>query len=489
LDADSGASELTALLGDWSAGEGPLHRRLSEALRDRIAEGVLEPGRRLPSERSLAAVLAVSRTTVVGAYDALREEGLLSSRRGSGTTVSHDLPPAPTRPWADGMRNQLLYGRIVEGPGDPISLTSITSEGLPEVAEAIAATAREDMTALMAEPTFYPRGMPALREVLAERYTRRGLPTEPDQIVVTTGAQQALNLVAQLFLDRPAATVVEHPGYAGCLDVMRVAGARLLQAPLDDHGVDMRAVRALVREHRPRLIYVMPSYHNPTGVMMTPTRRRELAEFAAEFDIPVVEDSAYTGLRSPQEPPPLAAYAPAGAEVLTLESLDKIAWAGLRLGWMRAPAEIAARLGRRKVLQDLGSPLFEQAVAIRLLAREETLDRARTALLEGRLALAERRLAERMPEWRWRRPDGGAALWIELPEGSDARVLAQMALRHGVEIVPETPGPHGEGNATHFRLPFTLPEPRLDVALDRLARAWDELRRHGPDDAPERVIV
>lgn len=481
--------DVVQILRDWSAGSGPLHQQLADALRARIVDRDVEPGRRLPSERQLAAALAVSRTTVVTALDTLRAEGLLESRRGSGTRVARHLPPARPEAWAPGMRARALYQRIVDGPGELISLTHVSADGLPEIADVVQRVAREDLPALMTRSGYHPRGLPELRAVLADHHTRQGLPTDPEQIVVTTGAHQALALVAELYLRPGTTAVVESPCIAGCLDLMRARGAELRGVPVDDDGMDLGALREVLRARTPDLIYVMPCYHNPLGTLMSESRRRGLAEIAARAEIPVVEDHAYAGLQAAAEPAPIAAFAPDGVEVVTVGSLTKVAWTGLRIGWLRAPAAIAERASRRKILHDLGSPLLDQAVAARLVPDLDRLAKARSALLERRLAFLEERLRALLPSWRWRRPIGGSAIWVELPE-STAHVLAQIALRHGVELLPDASMADGAGYERNFRLPFCAEEEVLDEAVRRLARAWSELRRHGPTDtAPARVVV
>lgn len=489
MDSFRAVEDVAGALGDWATGTAPLHRKLTDALRRGIESGEFSPGERLPSERRLAAALAVSRTTVVAAFDALRAEGLLESRRGSGTRISTGLRPARPAPWTPGMHNQVLYQRLVDGPGPLISLTHITTEALPEVADTVREVARTDLPGLMVQGGYQPRGLPELRTAVADYYTRCGLPTAEEQIVVTTGAQQALALLAQIYLDKGSAVLVESPGIAGCLDLIRARGAELLGVPVDGEGADPEAARRVLRTRRPALMYLMPSYHNPLGVLMSPARRRRIAALAAAAEVPVLEDCAYTGLCAAAEPPPLAAFAPEGAEVLTVGSLAKVAWTGLRIGWLRAPREIAERVSRRKVLHDLGSPLLDQAVAARLLPGMERLARSRSALLEKRLAFLAQRLEEALPEWRWRRPDGGSALWVELPDSS-AGVFAQVALRHGVELVPGSVAATGPSFERHFRLPFSSDIETIDEVVRRLTRAWSDLRRHGPaEESPARVVV
>ncbi|MEU3016663.1 PLP-dependent aminotransferase family protein [Nocardiopsis sp. NPDC007018] len=478
-------------LGTWSTGKGALHRRLSDALRDLVDQGTLVPGERLPSERGLAAALRVSRTTVVSAYDHLRSEGVLESRRGSGTRVCGSRAPVRSDGWSPHGNGTTVYRNLLQADENVISTSCLTTPGLSEVERAIREVTAEDLPALMAEGDYHPRGLPALREAVARHYEARGLPTHPDQIVVTTGAHQAVALVAQLYLRRGSPVVAEDPGFAGCLDLIRDRGARVRGVPLDDQGIDPNGVRRACAEATPHLLYVMPSYHNPTGTLMSAARRRELGEMSARLGFPILEDSAYTGIRADGEPAPLAAHAPRGAEVLTVDSLSKVGWAGLRLGWLRAPAEMALRLSRRKVLADLASPLLDQAIGVRLVDRYARLAKERSELLRQALEHTESLLRRDLPGWRWRTPDGGAALWVRLP-GADARAFAQVALGHGVELVPGPTMATSEqgGHDEYFRLPLVHDRATREELVWRLARAWRELDRHGPVQAhPDSLVV
>jgi DNA-binding transcriptional MocR family regulator len=255
--------------------------------------------------------------------------------------------------------------------------------------------------------------------------------------------------------------------------VFLAAGARLAGVPLDEDGVRVDALARAFAEHRPDLLYVMPTVHNPTGTLMSEGRRARVAELAAEHRVPILEDNAY-GIGDSDVPPPIAAYAPRDAEILSADSLAKSVWGGLRIGWVRAPSGIVERLARHKALADLGSPVLDQALAARLLPRLPEIAAARGAVLRQRLDHLTALLGERLPEWRFRPPAGGSALWIELP-GRDAGAFAQVALRHGVEVVPGAAMDHTGAHDGHLRLPYTFPADVLTEVADRLAAAWAEL--------------
>jgi DNA-binding transcriptional MocR family regulator len=258
--------------------------------------------------------------------------------------------------------------------------------------------------------------------------------------------------------------------------VLRAAGVMLVGVELDAEGIRADLLSRAMAEHSPDLLYVMPTYHNPTGVLMSTSRRRRIAELAARHAVAVVEDHAYCIGAVDGAPPPIAAYAGTGAEVLTVGSLAKSVWAGLRIGWVRTSVETAERLARHKALADLGSPVLDQALAARLLPQLTEVSGSRALELRERLGRARELLTRYLPEWRWRTPDGGSALWIELPN-TDARVFAQVALRHGVEVVPGAATDPTGAHDSHIRLPFCFPDDVLTELVHRLARAWGESRR------------
>ncbi|WP_331767465.1 PLP-dependent aminotransferase family protein [Embleya sp. NBC_00896] len=468
--------DLVGLLGDWTSGEGALYRRLATATTRLIADGALPAGTRLPAERRLAKALAVSRATVVSAYDALRAAALAESRRGSGTSVARrpDLPDAAGDGRVRGGQATALLQRMVSGPGDVISLGHAVDGGGPDLASALLDLVREDLPDLLRDAGYHPAGLPALRAAIAAHHTDHGLPTEPDQVLVTTGATQAIALATRLFVRRGAAVVIESPSWPGCIDAFRAAGARLVAVGLDDEGVRVDLLARAFVEHRPALLFVMPTYHNPTGSLMSESRRRRVAALAGEYGVTVMEDSAHAAATAPGEvPAPIAAHA-SGGRVLTVGSLSKAVWSGLRIGWVRAPRATIEPLARLKAGSDLSTPLLDQALAARLLPGLPALSVERRALMRHRLTTFERLLAERLPDWRPHPPAGGSVLWVELPPDTDARVYAQVALRHGVEVVPGA-AMDATGAHDHFlRVPFAFDDEVLRRIADRLAAAWVE---------------
>jgi DNA-binding transcriptional MocR family regulator len=409
---------LLALTGHWSAGRGPLYLLLAARLRRLIEGGELPDGCPLPPDRRLAASLAVGRSTVVAAYEVLRQEGRLTRVRGSGTRVRAE-PVAPT---SDAGRNP-LFAHLLDRPDDGVlHLTCAAPEDLPpqfaaahtraltELAET-ADVSRKEATGGLG---IFPGGAPSLRTAVAARYTARGVPTTPDQILVTTGAQQALALLTRLLVAPGDTVLTETPTYPGAIELFRDAGAVVRTAPVA--GLDIDAFLAALRRHRPALAYCTPSFHNPTGGLVPAFERQRLARAAAEHRVPLIDDEVLVDLGFADQPVPVAAYAP---DVITVGSLSKLVWGGLRVGWIRAGAGTVNTLARLRAMHDLGGNTLSQLAAAHLVTDIDALRRHRVGLLRERHDHLVAELRGRLPDWRFTPARGGQTLWVELP-GSDA---------------------------------------------------------------------
>ena len=471
-----GAKRLVLMLSGWAAGDGPLHKKLARALRHAIERGDLTPITRVPSERSLAEALAVSRATVVTAYDLLRSEGLLASRQGSGTWVSvtrsrRELPPtAALFPW---MHRISPEHEVVGLPPGSIDLSAITLPAAEPVLDGLLGMTDHDWMALTSVRGYFPLGLSLVREVIAQDFERRGIPTSEDQIIVTTGAQQGLDLIASAWIQPGDGVVVEDPTYAGALPVLRKAGARVLTVPMDDQGIRVDSLEQLVARESVKLIYLNPTFHNPTGTVLSEARRRRVISLAKSSDIAVVESTVQADLSLGEAPPPRHLAASGHDEVFTLGSMSVLFWTGLRVGWIRGPARSIFQLGQVKGTVDLGTPLVDQLLAARLLPRIDEVAQWRGKQLRERLDLVTSLLVALLPEWTWERPRGGTSLWVKLPHDG-ASELAQVALRHGVMILPGSLFSARGAYDDHLRIPFVVEPPALRTGIERLGAAWRE---------------
>jgi 2-aminoadipate transaminase len=320
-------------------------------------------------------------------------------------------------------------------------------------------------------------GDPTLRETIAARLTARGLPTDADELLITSGSQQALTLVAAVAIDPGDRVLVEEPSYLAAIQAFQLAGAQLVPVPCDDDGLDPDAVATLAERHDARLLYTIPTFQNPTGRTLPLERRQALLAVAERTGLWIVEDDPYGELRYRGEAiAPLASLPGAAGRVLGLSTLSKVAAPGLRIGWVRAPAALRAPLTVAKQAADLHSSTIDQAAAARWLSGID-LD-AHVAML--RRAYGERRdalvdgLADALPPGSTHnRPGGGMFVWARLPDGEDADVLLRRALASDVAFVPGAPFHAGPPDRATLRLSFTAHAPaEIAEGLARLRDAW-----------------
>lgn len=458
LDVDLLAREL----GNWrtSSLTGPAYLGLADAIRLLIVDGRVPVGSRLPSERALADVLRVSRTTVTAAFNALREDGYLNARRGARSTAS--LPPRPEVPAAAGAPTMSLAAAALSAPS-------------AAVLDAFADAAR-DITPYLAEPGHELTGVCALRTAVAERYCTRGLPTDPAQIMITSGAQHAIGLILAAFTQPGDRVLVEQPSYHGALSCISTSGARAVPVALNESGWELDALHAAIRQLAPALAYVIPDNHNPTGFTMPLEQRNRLGHIISETRTRTIVDESILDMWIDEEPPaPLAAAVPSRHDlVLTVGSMSKSFWGGLRIGWIRAEPATLATIAAHRASVDLGTPILEQLTAARLLQiRDDVLPERRELLLARRAFLIEL-LARRLPDWRPGPGRGGMSLWVQLPAPMST-ALSAAASRLGLDL-PAGPRFGVDGTLERFiRVPYALPEPQLDAAVDLMARAWQSI--------------
>lgn len=458
------AARVSKLLGgSWE--RSPVYAALADGLRMLISDGRVTAGTRLPSERELTAELGVSRTTVTRAYDLLRERGYLRSRQGSGSIA--------TVPHVRGGRSDTVLAPTHAG-GDAIDLTCAAPGSPPGVAAAFQA-AVEQLPDYLAGTGYFPSGLPALKERIADRYAERGLPTSPEQILVTNGALSAIAVVARGLLSVGDRVLVETPGYPNTLASLTRVGSRLVGTTVDPDGWDTDAIRDSIRKDAPAAAFLVPDFHNPTGALMPDEQRAEVGAALRSAGIATVVDETLVemSLEEGDRPAPMAAHVD---DCISIGSASKAFWGGLRVGWIRAPRARAGDLISARLALDLGAPLVEQLALTHLMdSRDEILRVHREQLSASRRALADA-LADRLPDWRFVKPRGGLALWCELPEALST-ALAASAERAGVLLAP---GPSFTSDGSHerfVRIPYSRPAEELVVAVDRLAAAWEDARR------------
>jgi DNA-binding transcriptional MocR family regulator len=464
-DVSLSARAFETLLGDWrtgGAGGGAAYRSLAERTRLLVLDGRIPVGTRLPAERDLADRLGLSRTTVTAAYRALREQDLLRSVRGSGSVA------------------RLPGGTPAILPAPPaagyVDFSKAAPTALPWLGD-VAREAADELPRHLGDSGFDPIGLPTLRAAIADRYTARGLPTDPEQIMVTIGAQHAIALLSRAIVGRGDRALIEAPTYPHAYEALRAAGARLVTVPAVPHGEpgaadEGEALARAFRHTNPVAAYLMPDFHNPTGRSLDEPAREVLLDAAARQGSVVIADETIGELDIDRRERylPLAAYGPA----VMVGSVGKTVWGGVRVGWIRADRPLIRRLLAVRAPGDLGTPILEQLMVARLLPRmDEILELRRTQLREGR-AYLEGLLAETFPEWDVPHVDGGIVTWVNL----GAPVSSQLALAargHGL-IVAAGPRFGIDGAFERFlRLPFCYDAATTEAAVAALAHAWRTL--------------
>lgn len=442
----------------------PYYRALAEAVRGLIRDGQIPVHVRMPAERHLAETLQVSRTTVTAAYDRLREQGYLDSRQGSGSWTS--LPdPATTadNPWLSVDDDGLLQLHCAAPPA-----TSYL--------QAAMVAAVEDLPRHAMGTGYDPMGLLHLRERIARRYTERGLATRPEQILVTTGSQHAIQLVMSLLVGPGDQVIVESPTYPHAIDVARQRGARIVPVGISQEGWQLDLLAGAMRQSSARLAYLMPDFNNPTGALMDDATRAAVVGEARRSDTILLIDETWAELAidDVQRTAAMAAF-DTDNRVISIGSASKLWWGGLRIGWVRTTAALARRLAIQRAAVDIASPVLEQLVVARLFDVFEASRAERRRMLRASRDALVGALRERLPEWSFTVPRGGGTLWIRL-DGGGATPLAEAAAHHGVRLAP---GPWFGVEGTlegYLRLPYTQPPQVLVEGVEKIAEA----HRRGP---------
>jgi len=480
-----GARELLPLLDGWERDRpgAPGYQALADRLRLLVLDGRLAVHAVLPSERALATATGTSRTTTTAAYRLLREAGFAAAGRGAGTWTALPHERVPTDEGGSGLPWPVTTTGdrgSSDGRGD---LSSAAMEAPPQVHAAYTA-ALADLPRYLPGHGYVTAGLDALRVRIARRYTERGLPTGPEEVLVTSGAIHGLRLVLGATLEAGDRVLVESPTYPLALDVVRRAGGRPVALPVED-GWDLAAAEAALRTTGARAAYLMPDFQNPTGRLMPDGARAALADVAARAGCLVVVDETTADLdlrdtvpgpgrvRTGGVPRPFGAHRRGGpaAGVVHLGSASKTFWGGLRVGWVRADRALVQRLTVARAADDLASPLVEQLATAHLLDAVHAVLPDRRAALGARCGAVRAALSEHLPTWDAPAPDGGLVLWCRLPHPRSS-ALAAAARDLGVLV---TPGPRfgaDGGFESRLRIPFARPAADLAAAVALLGRAW-----------------
>lgn len=453
----------------------PLYRQIYERLRDGILAGTLPESSRLPPERTLAAQLRVNRSTIVHAYRDLAADGLIEQRVGSGSRVA--ARPRDGRreaatgvpwwitlpPWRVGEFPAVLGELAAATHGERIAFVQgvppVDPSPLEELAQSFARVGGDQSFVLSYGDS---EGYRPLRDAIAERMRLRGCALDGRDVLILTGSTQGITLVAQSLAEPGDEIVVEAPTYPGALQIFQIAGLRAIPVPVDEDGLRVDHVEAILRTRKPRFIYTMPSLHNPTGATMSAERRERLARISRRAGVPLVEDDPYGELARSELRPLLAHDA---EYTIYLSSFSKTIAPSLRLGWLVAPRTIYERLLLRKQSIDMASSLYVQAGVCDYLGRGygAHLSALRTEL-DRRRAIAFDAIAEYWPAtMRAERSGGGYYVWATAPREMRARALLDAAERHGASFLFGDAFYPSSGGDHHLRLALT-PVHRNEIA-------------------------
>lgn len=461
-----------------------LARQIYQVIVDRIQSDLLEEGVRLPSVRTLAKQSGVSLMTVVQAYDQLEEDGFIQRVQGRGTFVqrkqiveknkhesSYDwqLSIPDYLPRAQFSRYHQVSARFefFSSTIDPGLLPNRYLE-------------KEIQRILAQEPRILStygdmQGDLALRTELAHYLRENKIKTSSEEILVTNGTQQGIDLVARTFIGPGDIVFTEAPTYPAAIDVFRWQGATILPVPVDEHGMRVDMLAALCEKYKPKLIYTMPTFHNPTGTVMTMQRRRQLLDIAAETQCLILEDDPWSEIYFEKQPPPSLKSMDEHGHVIYLKGLSKILAPGCRVGVLTASGTILNRLIAAKGNMDLGSPLLTQKAILPLLHSE----RMRNHIKKLRIALQLRRdmmielLTEHMPPGvSWIPPQGGVNLWLSLPPQIDTEDFLIYARNHQITFLPGAACYPIESKRHFLRLSFSyMNERELEEGVQALCNA------------------
>ncbi|PKM50301.1 MAG: PLP-dependent aminotransferase family protein [Firmicutes bacterium HGW-Firmicutes-7] len=455
----------------------PIYMQIKVEIKKRIYSGELMPYELLPSERKLADELGVNRSTVLNAYRELKAEGLIDSHIGQGTQImplenneekSVKQPVFPIS-WHHMLSQEALRAQDTS----LINMMKVSSKDkLISFAAGIADPALypiksfEAVSSIVNAYSYEPflhtpvKGLYLLREGICKLMESKGISPVPEEVIVLSGSQQALDLIARNYLDMGDTVIVEEPTYLGALQIFKAAGVKVIGVPVHSKGIRMDILEALITKHKPKFIYTMPTFQNPSGSVMDMAHRLKLLELSYTYQVPIIEDDAYSALRyNGNEIPTLKALDKRG-NVLYLNTFSKFLLPGLRIGWLCGPVTVIKQLAIRKQMMDLHANSLGQWLITEYLKNNQ-LDEHITKIIKVYRIKRDtmvNALQQYAPEGvKWSIPEGGFYIWCELPERIDSKNLLMKAIEAGVAYVPGETFYSGKQGQNFIRLNFSFP--------------------------------
>ncbi|SEM94936.1 DNA-binding transcriptional regulator, MocR family, contains an aminotransferase domain [Terribacillus saccharophilus] len=451
----------------------PLSKQIYVSFVDKIRSGLLTGGTKLPTVRQLAKDIEVSLVTVMKAYKQLEEDGFLELSKGKGTYVKNQQHSEPSKTghdfdWQLSIPDYLhrsQYARFQDSDASYHFSSSMIDPALfpnQYMDQLIAQVFMQNPRILSQYGGI--QGDLALREKMVQNMEKSKITTTPENLLITSGSQQGIDLVARTFIGPGDVVIMEAPTYPGAIDVFRSRGATILTVPVDEDGMRVDMLHSLCEKHKPKLIYTTPTFHNPTGTIMPLQRRKVLLDIAESHHCLIMEDDPFSDIYFDRKPPlPIKSMDKTG-HVIYLKGLSKTIAPGCRIGLIAASGSIFKRLYAAKANMDLGSPLLPQKVILPLVdstKMEQHLKRLRAALKSRRdsvLAI----LTEQAPSGvTWHIPKGGLNVWIQLPAWLDSNVLLYEANKRHVSFLTGSACFAIENEHSTFRLSYSYANEKL----------------------------
>jgi GntR family transcriptional regulator/MocR family aminotransferase len=432
----------------------PITQQLANWLKEGIRAGSLPRGMKLPATRALALELGISRITVQNAYALLESDGLIITREGSGTFVDppQSIRHAPDQPVSKSWPFWQLAGEHENNPMVPVNVThstekliSFTGVGDPgqfplqDFLHTLQDVIRRDGIEALSYGHF-GAGYEPLRLTISRVLASQGIQTHPEQVLITSGSQQALSLVCQQLLREGDVILVESPTYNLAIDLFRHLKLKIIDVPVDENGLHVELIEPLLQVHAPRLFYTIPNFQNPTGACMSVARRKQLLALAAKYNIPILEDDFAGDLRYDGHSLPAIKALDMNGQVIYIGTFSKMLMPGMRVGYLIADGPIFNQLVKLKFVQDLTtSPLIQRALDdFVTVGRYQAHLRRTTRLYRQRRDALVSSLQSHLPQTTFFIPRGGLFLWLTLPDGVSASELLPLAIQQGVEFAPGT---------------------------------------------------
>ncbi|MGD8191425.1 PLP-dependent aminotransferase family protein [Brevibacillus ginsengisoli] len=470
--------------------EVPLYIQIKAYIKGKIETGEWPVGSKIPPQRTMAELWEVNRSTVVVAVDELIAEGLLEGKPGSGTRITNNswslMTSTPPPNWSSyvhaGIHQANLptiqeinraefYPNIIRlGTGEP-SPDLFPREQMTNVFNRLA----DHIDSLGYEE---PKGLLYLREQLSKHLKTHGIEASPSSILIVSGALQALHLISVGLLQRGSTIFLEKPSYLYSLNVFQSAGMRLIGLPLDANGIQIKAITEQKQRQNAALLYTIPSFHNPTGIVMSETRRRELLNACEQERLPIIEDDVYRELWLESPPPPPLKANDKNGLVLYLGSMSKTLSPGLRIGWIVGPEPVIERLADIKMQTDYGASSLSQWTVAQWLSSgfyHQHLDQVRQELKVRRDVMIDALQKHFSDLATWTVPKGGFYVWLKLQDSLSIRNLFEKALQEGILLNPGNV--YDQHPSQHLRLSYSYASiSEIEQGLQRLSSIIRQLR-------------